>query len=183
MRYTIASRKVCVALFFGLAVPLVAHSDIIALQLPNIPGDTRFAAANGLPADSIRVLTVGSSAEQVGGGGVGGGGGSGKTIFSDVSVTKKFGESSAPIFLTVARGTFLPTATISFYRMRQGVAVRYYTITLQEVSIASQSWVGNSNAVDAPDTENIKLTYTRITLLDDETGSRACFDVKTNQTC
>ena len=182
MRYSIASRKVCVALFFGLAMPMVAHSDIIALQLPNIPGDARFAAANGLPADSIRVLTVGNAVENVMEC-VGGGSCTGKAVFSNVSVTKKFGESSAPIFLTVVRGTFLPTATISFYRMRQGAPVRYYTITLQEVSIAKQSWVGNSNAVDSPDAENIELSYARITLLDNETGSRACFDVRRSETC
>ena len=54
-----------------------------------------------------------------------------------------------------------------------------YTITLDDVTIASQKWAGNSNAVDTVDTENLELTYSRIILLDNETGSRACYDVKT----
>jgi type VI secretion system Hcp family effector len=165
---------------FGVAVgvPWIAHADIIALQLPNVPGDERFAAANGLPADSIRVLTVGNS--------VGVDCSSGRCErpeFSNVSVTKKFGESSAPLFLTAATGKPLPTATISFYRMKQGVAVRYYTITLQNVTITSQAWVGNSNEVGSTDVEDLELQYSRITLFDNETGSRACFDVQGGQTC
>jgi type VI secretion system Hcp family effector len=185
MRYRNALGKVVLGMSFALALgaPIAANADVIALQLPNIPGDAKFAANNGLPLDSIRVLTVGNSVENVTGICPGGGGCAGKAIFSDLSLVKKFGESSAPIFLLVAQGRHLQTATVSFYRMKQNVLSKYYTITLQDVTVASQAWVGNSNGVDAADAESIKLTYAKITLLDNETGSTVCYDVARNLGC
>jgi hypothetical protein len=61
---------VAAALSFGIAigVSFAARADIITLQLPNVPGDATFAANNGLPADSIRVLTVGNSVVNTAGG-------------------------------------------------------------------------------------------------------------------
>lgn len=179
-----ASRKFVLAMSFVVSIvcPLVAHADIIALQVPNIPGDARFATNNGLPADSIRVLTVSNSVE-FSGGSVGGGSGAGKPIFSNLSIVKKFGESSAPLFLLVATGRFVPTATVSFYRVRQGVPVKYYTILLDEVFVSSQRWVGNSNGVDGADAESIELAYARIRLRDEESGATACYDVKLARTC
>ena len=187
MRNQIASRRVAAALSFGIAVgaSFAARADIITLQLPNVPGDAKFATSNGLPADSIRVLTVGNAVENSAAGCTGGGGGgcAGKAIFSELSIVKKFGESSAPLFLLVTQGTHLLTATVSFYRVKQGVPAKYYTITLQDVFVGSQQWVGNSNGVDAADSESVTLTYSRITLLDNETGSSACYDVRANMTC
>lgn len=184
MRLKISSGKVALAMSFAFFIvcSLVAHADIIALQMPNIPGDARFATNNGLPADSIRVLTVANSVE-VSGGTVGGGSGTGKPIFSNLSIVKKFGESSAPLFLLVATGRFIPTATVSFYRVKQGVPVKYYTILLDEVSVSSQRWVGNSNGVDGADAENIELTYSRIRLRDEESGVTACYDVRLVKQC
>ncbi|HXV41221.1 MAG TPA: type VI secretion system tube protein Hcp [Steroidobacteraceae bacterium] len=182
MRNKNAARRIAVVLAVALAVPFAAQADIITLQIPNVPGDTRFAANNGLPADSIRVLTISNTVvnrpDCAGGGSC-----SGRPVFSDVSIVKRFGESSAPLFLAVARGIAFPTATLSFYRLRQGVPVRYYTITLQEVNVVSQQWIGNSNAADSPDAENLALSYSRITLLDNETGARACYDLRSALVC
>lgn len=180
----LASRKVAAALSFGLAVgaSFAARADLITLQMPNVPGDSKFAANNGLPADSIRVLTVGNSVETTTGSCTGGAC-AGKPIFSDMTIVKKFGESSAPLFLLVAKGMFLPTATITFYRVKQGVPAKYYTITLNEVTVTAQKWVGNSSGVDAADSESIELSYSRITLLDNETGSTACYNVKGSLAC
>ena len=113
MRYKNALGKVVLGMSFALALgaPLAANADVIALQLPGIPGDAKFAANNGLPLDSIRVLTVGNSVENSTPVCPGGGGCAGKPIFSELSLVKKFGESSAPIFLLVAQGRHLPTAT------------------------------------------------------------------------
>jgi type VI secretion system secreted protein Hcp len=184
MHYTLVARRFLATLSVALLVgaPLIAQADVIALQIPGIPGDAKFAANNSLPVDSIRVLTVGNSVQNLFDSG-GGGGGSGKTTFSPLSIVKKFGESSAPLFVAVAKGAFVPTATISFYRTKQGLLAKYYTITLQEVTVASQTWVGNSNAVDAADSEQIELRYGRITLLDNETGTRTCYDTRLNQSC
>jgi type VI secretion system secreted protein Hcp len=177
----IATRAIAFLLAIGL--PMVALGDIIALQIPNIPGDSRFAANNGLPADSIRVLSVGNGIENTGADPTGGGGGTGKAIFSNVSILKKFGESSPSLFLGVASGRHFQTATISFYRVKQGTPVRYFTITLSDVTIASQKWVGSSNQVDSADSENVELGYTRIIMLDNDTGARACFDRRLVSEC
>ena len=184
MVYKIALGKVVLAMSFGLAagVPLVAQSDVITLQIPGIAGDTKFATSNGLPLDSIRVLTVATGVENTGTTS-GGGSGTGKAILSNVSIVKKLGESSPALFLQAVRGTHFQNATISFYRMKQGVPSKYYTITLNEIFVRSLSWVGNSSAVDAADAENLELEYSRITLLDDVTGARVCYDVKTLATC
>jgi type VI secretion system secreted protein Hcp len=185
MRSTNPSRSawtlLCITIAAGAS--FAAHADLITLQIPNVPGDAKFAANNGLPADSIRVLTVGNSVAVLGGTDSGGGGGAGKAVFSDLAIVKKFGESSAPLFLLVARGTHLTTATVSFYRVKQGVPAKYYTITLQDVTVSSQEWVGNSSGADAADSESVKLSYSRITLLDNESGTSACYDVKAATTC
>ena len=169
MRYTFASRRfiVAVSLVLTLGIPISALADVITLQLPNIPGDSKFAANNGLPPDSIRVLTVGNSVENIVSTS-GGGSGTGRPNLSNMSIVKKFGESSAALFLKTVQGTHFATATISFYRMKQGVPVKYYTISLREVFVASQTWEGNSSAVDTVDTEKLELSYSRITLLDDD---------------
>lgn len=181
----IASRTVAAVLSFGIAVgvSLAARADIIALQVPNVPGDAKFAANHGLPLDSIRVLTVGNSVVTTTADGGGGGAGAGKAIFSDLSIVKKFGESSAPLFLLAATGEHLPTATVSFYRVKQGVPAKYYTIKLDDVTVASQQWVGNSNGVDAADSESVAFTYSRITLTNIETGTSTCYDIKLLRSC
>jgi type VI secretion system secreted protein Hcp len=177
----IAARAVAFLLATGL--PMVAFGDIITLQIPNIPGDAKFAANNALPADSIRVLSVGNGVENTPCDPAGAGGCAGKAIFDNVSILKKFGESSPSLFLAVARGVHFPTATISFYRMKNGAPVKYFTISLDEVTIASQKWIGNSNAVDSADSENVEISYTRIIMLDNETGARACFDRRLTSQC
>ena len=185
MRKVSGVRGLTSALSIGIAVAVsfVARADIITLQLPNVPGDVNFASNNGLPLDSIRVLTVGHSVEtrQTTTGGAGGG--AGKAVFSDLSIVKKFGDSSAALFLLVAQGQHLPTATVSFYRMKQSVPVKYYTITLKDVTVASQEWVGNSNGVDAADSESVKLRFSQITLTNTESNTSVCYDVKLITTC
>ncbi len=166
------------AFVLAAAVPLVAHADVITLQMPGIPGDTKFAANNALPPDSIRVLTVENSVTTTTS--TVGGGGAGKAVFSNLGVVKKFGESSAALFLNAATGRHLTSAVVTFYRIKQGLPIKYYTITLTDVTITSQKWLGNSGATDSLDSENLLLDYARITLFDNETGTRACFDVKQN---
>jgi type VI secretion system Hcp family effector len=184
MRFKMVSRKIALTISFALSVmaPLLAHADIITLQITNVPGDAKFASNNGLPADSIRVLTVANSA-VLSGCDTGSGICSGKVSFSNLSVVKKFGESSAPLFLLVATGRYVPEAKISFYRMKQGVPVKYYTIWLTEVLVVAQKWVGNSNGVDGADAENVELAYSRIALTDEETGTKVCYDVKAGRQC
>lgn len=166
----------------AMAASFAARADIITLQLPNVPGDAKFATNHGLPLDSIKVLTVGNSVENTATT-TGGGAGAGKTVFSDLTIVKKFGESSAALFLLAAQGQHLQTATVSFYRMKQTVPVKYYTITLKDVTVAAQEWVGNSNGVDAADSESVKLRYSQITLTNNETNTSVCYDVKLISTC
>jgi len=177
----IAARAIAFLLATGL--PMVALGDIITLQIPTIPGDAKFAANNALPLDSIRVLTVGNGVANTPCDPAGAGGCTGKAIFDNVSILKKFGESSPSLFLAVARGTHFPTATINFYRIKAGTPVKYFTISLDEVTIASQKWVGNSGAVDSADSEDVEISYNRIIMLDVETGARACWDRKQVSQC
>jgi type VI secretion system secreted protein Hcp len=177
----IAARAIAFLLATGL--PIVALGDIITLQIPTIPGDAKFAANNALPADSIRVLSVGNAVENTPCDPAGAGGCAGKAVFENVSILKKFGESSPSLFLAVARGQHFQTATISFYRLKGSTPVKYFTISLDEVTIASQKWVGNAGTVDSADSENVEISYTRITMLDIETGARACFDRRLTSQC
>lgn len=177
----IAARAIAFLLATGL--PIVALGDIITLQIPTIPGDAKFAANNALPPDSIRVLTVGNGVTNTPCDPAGAGGCAGKAIFDNVSILKKFGESSPSLFLAVARGTHFQSATISFYRMKGSTPVKYFTISLDEVTLASQKWVGNSGAVDSADSEDVEISYNRIIMLDVETGARACFDRRLVEQC
>jgi hypothetical protein len=43
--------------------------------------------------------------------------------------------------------------------------------------------VGNSNGVDTADSENVALSYSRITPFDNETGTSVCYDIAGNVTC
>jgi type VI secretion system Hcp family effector len=166
-----------------LTAPGVALADLITLQLPGIPGDAKFAANYGFPADAIRVITVGNGIHQTGSDPVGGGGGAGKAVFSNLSVIKKLGESSPALFATVASGRHLQEAWIRFFRLKQGVAVKYYEFRLVDVVIASQKWVGNSVGPEAADTESVELAYARIEMTDVESGAHACFDLRTHEDC
>jgi type VI secretion system secreted protein Hcp len=177
----IAARAI--AFLFATGLPTVALGDIIALQIPTIPGDARFAANNALPPDSIRVLSVGNGVQNPPCDPAGAGGCVGKAIFENISILKKFGESSPSLFLAVARGQHFQTATISFYRMRGSTLVKYFTISLDDVTIASQKWVGNAGTVDSADSENVEISYTRIIMLDNETGARACYDRSLSSQC
>lgn len=51
------------------------------------------------------------------------------------------------------------------------------------ITAPRSKWVGNSNQVDAADSENVELGYSRIIMLDNETGARACFDRKLVSEC
>ena len=177
----IAARAI--AFLFATGLPMVALGDIITLQIPTIPGDAKFAANNALPLDSIRVLSVGNAVANTPCDPAGGGGCAGKAIFDNVSIIKKFGESSPSLFLAVARGTHFQTATVNFYRMKGSTPVKYFTISLDDVTIASQKWVGNSGAADSADSEDVEISYARIIMLDVETGARACYDRKLVSQC
>jgi type VI secretion system secreted protein Hcp len=160
------------------ALPSLARADIITLEIPGIPGDIRNASL-GLPANAIRVLSVGADIRNQTAT-VGGGSGIGKPVLSDLSLVKRFGASTPGLFLATATGKRFPEATIRFYRNRNGLEL-YYTITLREAAVTSQKWLGDGTA-DSADTESLTLAYTRITLLDAVTGARACYDVVTTDT-
>ena len=172
-----------VAFLLAVGLPMAALGDIIAVQIPTIPGDAKFAANNGLPADAIRVLSVANGVEttvcDIGGSG----GCVSRATFSNISILKKFGESSPSLFLAVATGRHFQNATVSFYRMKGGTPIKYFTITLDDVIIASQKWVGAANSADSADSESVELSYARIIMLDNDTGARACFDRRLNTQC
>ncbi len=155
----------------ALGAPLAADADVIALHLPGIRAtrsSPRTTLCRSIRSASSRSVTPSQNTAS----GSPGHGGAGKATFSNLSLVKRFGESSAPIFLAAAHGEHLETATISFYRMKQSVPTKCYTITLRGVTVASQAWVGNSNGVDAADAESVELAYERISRRDWSRGCR-----------
>jgi len=182
MGYKIDLRKVAIAMSFGLAVgaPTLAYSDIITMQMDGIPGETAFAQKYDLPLDSIRVLTVGNSVKSA----IDCSSGSCLNVITvgNLTAVKNFGESSGPLFLLAVTGKAIKIATISFYRAQDGLLTKYYTITVRNLYIASQKWVGNASG-DKADAESLELAFAQIELLDNETGSKTCFDVKRKATC
>jgi type VI protein secretion system component Hcp len=177
-------RRFAVAISCGLTMGIagMAHADIITLQMPDMPGDEAFATKFGLPLDSIRVVSVGNSIATPDCPG-GAGGGCGKPAFTNVEIVKKFGPSTAPLFLEAVLGNRTPWARINFFQVREGVPTKYYTITLNDVVVRSFGWVGSATADAGADAENINLVFGRITMLDNVTGVRACYDLTRGTTC
>jgi len=105
----------------------------------------------GLGATEILSWSWGAS--QSGSFHVGGGGGTGKANFQDISLTRYSDRFSAFLLNAIATGDHLSSVEIS----RDGM-----TITLEHVLITSYSVGGTSSKRD-PQTENITLTFEKVT--------------------
>lgn len=165
----------CIPFASQAGVPFVKEGDLIALEMPGIPGDDQFAASNGLPPGSIPILSVGGNVitpNCTPGSCL-----PAKALPSNIAALKKLGASSAALYLAAVLGSPFKTATFSFYRINQGVPSKYYSIRLRDVRVAKEAWAGTSGVGDSPDTEEIELAYSDIMVADEVTGWRACYDV------
>lgn len=152
-----------------MALPV--RADIIALQIPGVAGDSEFSAANRLPSDSIEVLSAENSVGRP----------AGSAAAENLSILKRFGVSSPSFFLASISDRFYPMATVTFFRERsQGVPAKYFTIVLYEARIKSQRWAGTSQDRTS-DTERLTFSCNRIAMIDNVSGSAACWNLLTTQ--
>jgi type VI secretion system secreted protein Hcp len=184
-----ASRKLsCVigaVIIFGCPM-IAAASDLITLQMPNVPGDLAMSTALGLPAGSIEILALSdgvSNSISL----AGTGGGAGKANFSNLSLSKRFDGASPALFLGTATGRSFPQALVTFYHVNnKGAATAYFTITLTHVIIASDQFAGSekSSVRDSVlDAESFSLAYEQIQLTDVATAATSCWNVAQNNAC
>jgi len=90
----------------------------------------------------------------------GGGGGAGKASFQDISFTKYLDSSSNAIMNALAKGSHLPTVTLTVRKAGEGQK-KYISIVLNEVLVTSVS-TGGSGGEDRL-TENVTLNFAKFT--------------------
>jgi len=166
-----------------------AANDIIALEVPGIPGDAAFVSAYGLPQDSIEVFSVsGGFSQALNIGSQGSGAGAGKVTFNPIKISKHFGASSPAILLSIAEGTFYDSSAspvlISFYHVRhEGPPHKYFSIKLSSAAIQSVELSDSETRPLVNDLESISFDYGVITITDLITGNSSCWNRIRNIRC
>lgn len=166
-----------------------AANDIIALEVPGIPGDATFSATYGLPPGSIEVFSVsGGFAQALNIGSQSSGSGAGKITFNPISISKHFGASSPAILLSIAQGTFYDQGSgpvlISFYHLnRNGPASKYFSIKLSTAAIQSVDLSDSETRPHVNDLESVGFDYGIITITDLATGNSVCWNRIANRRC
>ena len=93
---------------------VAAADDLIALQLPGVPGDPAFSSDVRI-ANAIEILSLSNGVvatiTRQGGGGISGG----MAHFSDLAIVKHFDAASPALFLSVASGKHYANATVTFF--------------------------------------------------------------------
>lgn len=111
-------RKTCSRILLALAlghlaafaVPTAALADLITLSIPGIPGDVTLESQKS----TIEVLSLSNSILNPVQGCAGGSSCTGKAVFSDMVIQKRFDSSSPPLFLALATGKHFANVVISF---------------------------------------------------------------------
>lgn len=165
----------------GVAVPGTAMADLITLQLtPQINGDVTVAGYQG----AIEVMSLTGevdNTESIGSGSSGAG--AGKPTFGDLMIHKRFDTASPKLFLAVLTGRHFSSAVLTFLKATNGNKLtKTFTITLSQVFVTKFATdATEANVLAGP--EQINLTYAKVVLKDEVTGTTACFDRTTNTTC
>lgn len=108
--------------------------------------------------DKIDILAWSWGMSQSGTTHSGGGGGAGKASFQDISFTKYIDSSTNAMMNALAKGTHLPTVTLTVRKAGEGQK-KYILITLNEVIVTSIS-TGGSGGEDRL-TENVTLNFAK----------------------
>jgi type VI secretion system secreted protein Hcp len=108
--------------------------------------------------DKIDILAWSWGMSQSGTTHSGGGGGAGKANFQDISFTKYIDSSTNAMMNALAKGTHLPTVTLTVRKAGEGQK-KYILITLNEVIVTSIS-TGGSGGEDRL-TENVTLNFAK----------------------
>ena len=177
-RSVIALSRLTAGIALACAATTAMANDIIALQIYGVPGDAAFAQKYGLPANSIETLSLSSEVSNFGVGDA-----PGKAAFSGLTLLKHFGASSPALFLDIAEGRHLNTATVSFYHLDKDGPQLFYKINLVESYIVVDQISGSEQNAIARDAETITLRPRLISFEDVATGSSSCFDFAKNAVC
>src|SRR3954469_5475343 len=138
-----------------LIFALPTRAGDIFLKLTDIPGESTDAAHK----DEIEIFSYSfgmSNAATV----TGGGAGTGKAVFQNISVTKRFDKSSPAMMLYCAQGKHIQEAVITLRKTGADKPVDYLRITLNDVLVSSISSGGVAGG-DVP-TESVTFNYGRI---------------------
>jgi type VI secretion system Hcp family effector len=169
-----------VAVALALAIVGTAKADLISLSLPGIQGDVTVAGYEG----TIEVLSLtGEIDNSASVGSASGGAGAGKVSFGDFVIHKRFDVSSPFLFKAVLTGKGFSTAVLTFLQAQnKNNFQKTFTITLSNVILTKFGTDATEpNVLAGP--EQINITYGRIVLRDEASGTSSCFDTTTNTTC
>lgn len=139
-----------------LAAGALALVAAISLASPASPASTAtkptlFLKIDGIPGEStvdghvneIELLSFSFGATNSARPDPGSGGGAGKVTFQDLHISKQADVASARLLDTVARGTHIPTATLTVEQSRPG-SPAFYVVVMHDVLIRSfQTGAGN----------------------------------------
>jgi type VI secretion system Hcp family effector len=130
---------------------------------------------------TIEVLSL--TGEIDNSGSAGGGAAAGKVTFGDFVIHKRFDVSSPSLFLAVLRGTAFRTAVFTFLQeQNKNNFQKTFTITLSNVFLTKFGTDATEpNVLAGP--EQINITYGRIQLQDEASGTSSCFDTTTSTSC
>ena len=163
----------------ALAAPVVANAaQNIYLEIPGLPGDSTATGIPDLKSEfNVLAWAWGSSNSSTAAGTAG------KASVQDLSVTKYFSAGSPAIFRAVAVGESFSSATLRVYAPATGTSAAQllWVILMTKVIITSES-TGTSSA-QTQITENVTLNFETITITDQLTGAKDCFNSVTNSTC
>ncbi|QWT23598.1 type VI secretion system tube protein Hcp [Subtercola sp. PAMC28395] len=114
---------------------------------------------------------------------VGSGGGAGKVNVRDISFDIKQSNLSISLFIAIAKGTHIPTATVWLRNpnsVSTGTTITGTTYELSDVLVTS---LAATNAADAPGLETVTLNFARIRITNLAVGlkpSVAAWDITNN---
>jgi type VI secretion system secreted protein Hcp len=169
-----------VLLALALALPTTARADLITLSfIPAIQGDVTVEGQK----DTIEVLSLsGNIQESATGSPAGSRGRRGLPIFSDLTIQKRLDKSSPALFLALVKGQLFNSATITFLHETGDGFVKFFTITLGNVSLTKFATDDSESNVFVGH-EQINLSYEKIQLKDELTGQSACWNISTASSC
>ena len=114
--------------------------------------------------------------DAVSSGGTGSGGSTGKVSLSNLTISKRADTCSPRLFADVVLGRHIKTVTI----VQENTRSEAFTVTLSDV-IVSGYQLGGTESTDLP-TEQIAFEFSKICLLDVQSGTKTCYNPATGTT-
>jgi type VI protein secretion system component Hcp len=109
-------------------------------------------------------------------GGTGSGGSTGKVALSTLTVSKRADTCSPRLFADVVLGRHIKTVTI----VQENTRSEAFTVTLSDAIVSGYQLGGNQSS-ELP-TEQIAFEFSKICLLDVQSGTKTCYNLATGTT-